>query len=200
MTQQDKKARSGPQTKILLDTTSYLRLAQNIHPLLFQPFGEEDFTLYVHSDVVGECQRQPRLANKFDWIMLPEFVENRRKPLKLNSKQTKEIHENLDFVLGHIWAETLPISRTDAAILATALALGIRFVSDDVALIELANEYGVLTWTSLELMKAMFDRDSIDIDKVEMVVEQWVYDGDLPAKALRGRYEEFFGGKPPAGF
>ena len=200
MTQQDKKAKSGPQTKILLDTTSYLRLAQNIHPLLFQPFGEKNFTLYVHSDVVGECQREPRLSNKFGWIMRPEFVDNRRKPLKLNSKQTREISENLDYIEGHIRAEKIPISRTDAMILATALALGIRFVSDDVGLIELAKEYDVKTWTSLELMKTMFDCGHIDIDKVDMVVEHWVYDRDLPAKSLRAPFEEFFKKKPPTGF
>ena len=50
------------QTKILLDTNSYHRLAENLHPLLFVPYGDENFTLYAHKDLRDECLRQPRLA------------------------------------------------------------------------------------------------------------------------------------------
>lgn len=72
------------QTKILLDTNSYLRLAENLHPLLFVSYGEENFTLYAHKDLRDECLRQPRLANKFDWITLAKYEENRKRPLVLS--------------------------------------------------------------------------------------------------------------------
>ena len=40
-----------PQTKILLDTNTYLRLAQSIHPLLGNPCGKENYTLYIHKEI-----------------------------------------------------------------------------------------------------------------------------------------------------
>jgi hypothetical protein len=36
------------QTKILIDTNSYFRLAQNLHPLLKTPFGKAEYTIYAH--------------------------------------------------------------------------------------------------------------------------------------------------------
>lgn len=42
------------QTKIIVDSNSYFRLAQNIHPLLCQPFGKENFTLYMHAELNAE--------------------------------------------------------------------------------------------------------------------------------------------------
>jgi hypothetical protein len=35
------------QSKILVDTNVYLRLAQSVKPLLFVPFGDKQFCLYV---------------------------------------------------------------------------------------------------------------------------------------------------------
>ena len=65
------------QTKIIVDSNSYFRLAQNIHPLLCKPFGKSQFTLYIHSDLGTEFKRSPRLKNKFQWFTEPRFVENR---------------------------------------------------------------------------------------------------------------------------
>jgi len=67
-------------------------------------------------------------------------------------------------------------------------------------MLALAAEYGIATWTSLELLKAMLDAGHITMDRVRMAVEQWVHDGDLPAMALRGNYAIFFGEEPPVGF
>jgi len=41
-------------TKIILDSTCYFRLAQNIHPLLGTPFGKADFALYAHAGLAAE--------------------------------------------------------------------------------------------------------------------------------------------------
>ena len=43
-----------PQSKILLDTNAYLRLAHNLHPLLFQEFGKKK---YNRSQVQGSTFR-----------------------------------------------------------------------------------------------------------------------------------------------
>lgn len=188
------------QTKILLDTNSYLRLAQNLHPLLFQSFGDESFTLYSHKDLKDECMRQPRLANKFDWITLEKYEENRKRPLSMSKDQHAETDQNFDFMWGQVESDGLTPSKIDTRILATALTLGIRVVTDDQAMLELAKEYGVETWTTLELMKSMVDAGHITMAKIRQVVEQWVHDKDLPAKKLRQHYREFFGEDPPSGF
>lgn len=188
------------QTKILLDTNSYLRLAQNLHPLLFQSYGKESLTLYVHTDLKEECSRQPRLANKFDWINLPKYEENRKRALHIGKDQKAEIEQNFDFMWGHVVGEGLTPSKIDTRILATALALGIRVVTDDQGMLELAVEFGVETWTTLELMKSMLDAGHIDIGKVRIVVEQWIYEDDLPAKSLREPYKKFFDEDPPPGY
>ena len=188
------------QTKILLDTNSYLRLAENLHPLLFQSYGKEDFTLYAHKDLRDECMRQPRLANKFDWITLEKYEENRKRPLSMSKEKHAEIDANFDFMWGHVLSTGLTPSKIDTRILATALALGIRVVTDDQGMLDLAAEYEVETWTTLELMKSMIDAQHITIEQVRRVVQQWVYDKDLPAKKLRLPYRAFFGEDPPNGF
>ena len=188
------------QTKILLDTNSYLRLAVNLHPLLFVSYGKEDITLYAHKDLRDECMRQPRLANKFDWITLEKYEENRKRPLSVSKAKHAEIGANFDFMWGQVQTDGLTPSRIDTRILATALALGIRVVTDDQGMLDLATEYGVETWTTLELMKSMIDAGHITMAKVRQVVEQWVDDGDLPAKKLRQAYKRLFGEDPPRGF
>jgi len=116
------------QTKILLDTNSYLRLAVNLHPLLFVSYGKENFTLYAHKDLRDECMRQPRLANKFDWITLEKYEENRKRPLAVSKAKHAEIEANFDFMWGQVQTDGLTPSKIDTRILATALALGIRVV------------------------------------------------------------------------
>jgi protein-arginine kinase len=82
-----------PQTKILLDTNAYLRLAQTIHPLLFVPFGDNDYTLYVIKEFHKEFNRAKRLTRNFPWVNLKEFKENRSKSISL-SKEDKKKYRN----------------------------------------------------------------------------------------------------------
>ena len=80
------------QTKIIVDTNSYLRLAQNIHPLLGVPFGKKENTLYMHSELNAEFRASSRLQSKFQWACEPDFVDNRRRPLSLSKQQ--KVDEN----------------------------------------------------------------------------------------------------------
>ena len=77
------------QSKILLDTTTYLRLAQSIHPLLGQTFGEKNFTLYVHKEIEIELKRSGRLQSEFSWIERDEYIQNRKKRLKIFKEHIK---------------------------------------------------------------------------------------------------------------
>lgn len=76
-----------PQTKLLLDTNAYLRLAFSIHPLLFVSFGDKDYTLYVIEEFQFEFEKQSRLKKNFNWINEQKFKENRLKPLTMSKKQ-----------------------------------------------------------------------------------------------------------------
>lgn len=185
-----------PQTKILVDSCSYFRLARNIHPLLSIAFGKAEYTLYAHDALTKEFSRQGRLENKFDWFRERDYVENRSRPLQIGRKEAKEVAINYEFMWEHVQAENLKPSPVDVRILATAAALEIRMVTDDQDLLDMARMYGVYADTSLETMKLMFDEKHIDMDKVRQVVSQWLYDRDLPAN-FKADYQRLFSEVPP---
>lgn len=193
------------QTKILVDSNSYFRLAQNIHPLLCQPFGSEEYTLYIHADLNAEFRCSSRLRNKFHWVEAQDYIENRRRSINLSKAQKKEIEETYAFLWEHVQDEFLATrgkgpSPIDTRIVATALVMGIPMVTDDRDMIELADTYEVTHMSSLELMKLMLDQSHIDDDKVDQVVEQWIYDNDTPNRAWESDFERIFGRKPPGAF
>ncbi len=65
------------QTKILVDTNSYIRLAKTIHPLLYQTFGDVEYCLYVLPELNKELASH-KLESRFHWINDAEFSGNRR--------------------------------------------------------------------------------------------------------------------------
>ena len=66
-----------PQSKILVDTNAYLRLAKTIRPLLFMPFGDNEYCLYIayalelSVPVVTDDQDMTQLAKAFDAQVMP---------------------------------------------------------------------------------------------------------------------------------
>lgn len=184
------------QTKILVDTCSYFRLARNIHPLLAVAFGQAGYTLYAHDALTKEFTRQDRLQNKFEWFKERAYVDNRSRPLQIGRKDTKEIATNYEFMWEHVKAENLKPSPVDVRILATAAALEIRMVTDDQDLLDMARMYGVHADTTLEMMKLMLDENHIDRDKVRQIVAQWIYDRDTPTN-FPSDYRRLFGETPP---
>lgn len=54
------------QSKILVDTNAYLRLAKTIHPLLSTPFGEKKYCLYILPELNKELANA-KFENKFPW-------------------------------------------------------------------------------------------------------------------------------------
>lgn len=65
-----------PQTKILIDTNTYIRLAQSIRPLLFRTFGKDKNCLYVLPELNDELSYR-KLNSKFPWINEDEYCDNR---------------------------------------------------------------------------------------------------------------------------
>jgi predicted nuclease of predicted toxin-antitoxin system len=183
------------QTKILVDTSSYFRLAQNLHPLLATSFGRANYTLYAHEALVREFQRQPRLQTKFHWFSERRYLENRARPLQVGRKEKESIEHTFEFMWAHVQQAGIGASPVDTRILAAASELGLRLVTDDQDLVALAGMYGVHTMTSLELMKLMLDEQHITIEQVRQVAAQWAYDNDTPANFQRD-YLALFGERP----
>lgn len=185
------------QTKILLDSNSYFRLAQNIHPLLFETFGGNDYTLYVHSDLMTEFKRSSRLQNKFHWVDEPEYIENRKRPLRLGAKTKKAINNTFEYMWEHVKDDGLGPSKVDIKILATAAELEVQVVTDDGDMIEFAEMYAIPHMRTIELMKLMLDEGHIDMALIRRIVAQWIYDNDTPFKGFEGGYSELFNETAP---
>ena len=190
------------QTKLILDSNSYFRLAQNIHPLLSTPFGEEEFTLYIHADLNAEFRSSFRLKTKFHWLNQQVYADNRKRSLSLSNQNKKDIDSAYEFMWQHVQEEFLEKkgtgpSQVDTRIVATAFVLGIEVVTDDADMIELILEYDVGHLTSLGLMKRMLDCEHIDDEKIDQVVDQWMFDDDTPNGRWRDDFEELFDRDPP---
>jgi len=89
------------QSKILVDTNAYFRLAQSIRPLLRTEFGEPQYCLYVIKELQDEYNKSARLRNKFPWVNDPEYSDNRSHRLQLSRQERKEIEQAFDFMFDH---------------------------------------------------------------------------------------------------
>lgn len=169
------------QTKLLLDTNTYLRLAQSIHPLLGTPFGKTNFTLYIHKEIETELNRSSRLQTKFYWIETEEYKVNRKKRLNIAKPLQKEIENTYE----HIWEfqkdEKLGLSREDIYCIATSFELNIVLITDDQAMIKACKEFDVCVLSTLELMNMMLVNNHIKLDLIKQIIEYWKYENDLPA-------------------
>ncbi|GBD90611.1 hypothetical protein BMS3Abin04_01328 [bacterium BMS3Abin04] len=180
-----------PQIKILLDTNTYLRLAKSIHPLLGIEFGKEKFTLYIHKEIEIELNRSSRLQNKFNWMEQDEYRQNRKKKLIIKKSKQEEIENTYDYIWEYQKEQKLNLSREDIYCIATALELGTKLVTDDQNMIEVCNEFEVNVFSTLELMKLMFDNNHIDLNKISEITEYWKYENDLPANFQKD-FKKFF--------
>ncbi len=128
-----------PQSKILIDTNTYIRLAKSIHPLLDTLFGEENYCLYVLKELDDEFSRSARLQSQYSWVEENEFQANRKKRLVLSKKNKREIELTLDFLRQHKIDNRLSVSEIDILYLAHGYVLDIYVVSDDTDMLELAD-------------------------------------------------------------
>ena len=185
-----------PQSKILIDTNAYFRLAQSIRPLLKVEFGDEEYCLYVIKELQQEFDRNPRLRNKFPWVSDPEYSENRSHRLQLSRKEQKEIDQAFDFMFDHARTAYPGVSRVDVTILAHANILGIPVVTDDGDMLALANDFEIRTFRVLDLLKLMLDCEHITMAKVREIAAYLAYTNDKPREYGRD-YKKLFGESPP---
>jgi len=182
-----------PQSKILVDTNSYLRLAQSIRPLLFSSFGKNEYCLYIIPELNDELSNR-RLNSKFPWVDDEEYAENRKYFPTINQKLKKSIQDTLD----HVWmlAQTdFPgPSNVDALYIAYAIELDLPVVTDDQDMKELAEEFDVQVMSTLEVLKIMLDCGHVDLKKIDGMVAYWRHIGDRPIN-LDSDYSRIFGDK-----
>lgn len=186
------------QTKILLDSNSYFRLAKSIHPLLFRPFGDDDACLYVTKELDDEYHRSRRLQTKFPWVDDPEFSNNRNQRLRLSKRQRgTELPTTKEFLWDHARDEGLGVSEVDVIILAYGYVLGVPVVTDDGDMCMLAGAFGIRVLSTLALLRRMLDAEHVDMAKIRQIVGFWAYEKDLPRNFIVD-YRRLFGESPPA--
>jgi predicted nuclease of predicted toxin-antitoxin system len=185
-----------PQSKILLDTNTYIRLAKSIHPLLDAPFGNDDYCLYVLKELDKEFSSNRRLRTSFSWMDEPEYVDNRSKRLTLSRKDKRNIEITVDFLKQHKIDNRLSVSNVDIQCLAYAHVLDIPVVTDDTDMLEVADTFGIKYLKTLNLLRLMLDTGHIDLKKIQQIAAYWEYISDKPA-GFRQEYIETFGEKPP---
>ena len=188
-----------PQSKMLLDTCSYLRLARSIHPLLFVEFGEERYCLYVIEDFQEEFGKSRRLRTKFTWVSEEQYKENRSKSIDMSKKARKTIDLAYNYILEFADTNGFGISRIDGKAIAAAYVLEIPLISDDSDLLSVCQEFAVKTLKTIELLLLMKEHQHIDMSKIREIAAYWHYERDTP-KNFRDDYQKLFGEVPPKDF
>lgn len=184
------------ESRILLDSNAYFRLAQSIRPLLNTKFGSNNFCLYVLKELQDEYEKNPRLKNSFSWVNDPEYTENRSNRLQTTREEQQEIKRAYDFILHYVRNVHPGVSKVDVLCLAHAEQLGISVVTDDEEMRLAAKDYGIKTLKTLDLLKLMLDCEHISIEKIREIGSYWVYLKDRP-KDFRKDYRKLFGEDPP---
>lgn len=185
-----------PQTKILLDSNAYFRLAQSIHPLLQTEFGTEKYCLYGIKELQKEYDKSSRLKNAFPWVNDAEYRKNRACKLNISRKNQREIEQVFDFIKNHARDSHPETSRVDIAALAHAYVLDIQIVTDDSAMLALAEDFNIKSLKTLELLKLMLDCRHIDMAVVRQIASYWIYENDRP-KSFSMDYKKLFKEPPP---
>ncbi|MCK5695374.1 MAG: hypothetical protein KAH62_02010 [Desulfobacula sp.] len=171
-----------PQTKFLLDTNAYLRLAYTIHPLLFVSFGDKNYTLYVIEDFQKEFSRERRLKRNFPWINQKEYRQNRSKCLTLSTQDKKNIVLAETFIWEQNISLGLSASGVDVRALSVGYILSIPIITDDQGMINLAESLGIEVMRILSLLSIMLKSNHIGMDKITELVGYLDYTDDLPYK------------------
>lgn len=119
-----------PQSKILVDANAYLRLAKTIRPLLFEPFGNNAYCLYILPELNKELEGR-KLQSKFSWVDDEEFSENRKHFPNSGRKQKNSVKQTFGYVWDHVQTALPGPSRVDAWYIAYAIELDVPVVTDD---------------------------------------------------------------------
>ncbi len=182
------------QSKILLDSNTYFRLAKSIHPLLDVVFGEQEYCLYVLRELDDEYDRSRVLKKKFEWVNSEEHFLNRQKRLSVSKMQRREIELTIEFLKEYKLSNQLGISPVDIKCLAYGYVIKIPVATDDLDMLTVADVFDISTMKTLELMALMYKCGHISMKKITEIAAYWEYLDDRPA-GFRDDFEKLFGKK-----
>lgn len=185
-----------PQTKILLDSNSYFRLAKSIHPLLDVVFGDRNYCLYVLKELDDEYDKNVLLRKKFSWVNDDEYYNNRKKRISTSRVEKRQIDLTVEYLMEYKITNNLGISRVDIRCLAQGYVQDIPVVTDDTDMLEVAEAFDIPTMKTLELMELMLRCGHINMKKIREIVTYWDYIGDKPPN-FRKDYRKLFKKNPP---
>ena len=187
-----------PSCNIIVDSCSYFRLAQNIRPLLKNAFGggREKHCLGVIEELDKEYEKNPTLKNKFFWVGQDEYSHNRKNCFSLNRNQRSEIKHAFFFIREFARESQFSVSEVDIVGLAYAYVLKFPVVTDDSDMLEVAREFEISTYKTLELMKLMMDCGFVKMEMIRSIVSYWAYQNDKP-KSFRKDFKRLFSEDPP---
>ena len=178
--------------RILLDINAYLRLANSFHPLLHESFGKENYTLHLIPEFQKEFDKNPRLKNKFGWVVQPEYVENRKHRIRVTRSQKEQVQLTYSYLWQYNISEGLGASRVDVRALAYGAVLGVSLVTDDSDMVELAKVFGIKVWGLLDLLQLMYHAKRIDFQEIETLLYYLEYIKDLPYPSFRKKLMKAF--------
>lgn len=177
---------------ILIDSCSYFRLADSLHPLLKTVFCEDGHSLGVIKELQEEYKKNSSLKHKFFWVDQPAYAENRKRCFTLSADQKTAINNAFYFIRETVRDQRLGVSRIDIICLSHAYVLEIPIVTDDSDLLALAKEYDVKAFKTLELLKIMYDCGHVTIEQVKTIAAYWQYLKDKP-KSYKKDFKRLFG-------
>ncbi|SRR6266702_1175858 len=172
-----------PQSKILVDTNSYFRLAKSIHPLLFAEFGEKNHCPIHTSGIRYRFTQKSFPTNQVAWALDPQYVANRKVHPTLSRQQQSEVELAKGFIWNHVQTEMPGPSRIDAIYSSYGYVLKAPVVTDDRDMRALAAEFDIETMVTLELMKTMLDSGRINRGKAKEIYAYCGYSNDVPYNA-----------------
>ena len=185
-----------PVCNIIVDSCSYFRLAQSIRPLLKNPFGKEKHCLGVIAELDKEYGKNPTLKNKFFWVSQKEYALNRKNCFSPTRNQLSEINHAFFFIREFARESQFSVSEVDIKGLAYAYVLKIPVVTDDADMLEVAKEFNISTYKTLEIMKLMLDSGFLRMKQIRSIVSYWIYQNDTP-KSFRKDFKKIFSEDPP---
>ena len=171
--------------KILLDTNSYLRLAEPLHPLLGQEIGKSKFRMQILKELNGEVKKSPRLQTRFPWFTNPEFEQNRQYIFRVSKKNL----ESIDDAENHLWeykkSNELSTSLIDIKCLAYGLIIPVTVITDDSDMLQIAKEFEIDSMKTIELLHELVQDNGIYEEQIEQVLQYWIAKDDLPKDIVK---------------
>lgn len=92
----------------IIDTNTYLRIADSFHPLIEIQFGTPVCKLRVVPMLDHELKRNPRLISKFHWACSEDYIKDRRHYIKISNALKLQIEQTEGYL--HAAAQQLELN------------------------------------------------------------------------------------------